>query len=33
MDIMALSGQLDKRADYDQIVTTTFAQNAQEQLK
>lgn len=33
MDIMALAGQLDKRADYDQIVTTTFAQNAQEQLK
>lgn len=28
MDVMALAGQLDQRADYDKIVTTQFAQTA-----
>lgn len=28
MDVMALAGQLDQRADYEQIVTTEFAENA-----
>lgn len=28
MDIMELAGELDKRADYDKIVTTKFAKNA-----
>ncbi len=28
MDVMALAGQLEQRADYDKIVTTEFAQNA-----
>lgn len=33
MDVMALAGQLDQRADYDKIVTTEFAQNAIDQVK
>lgn len=33
MDVMALAGQLDKRASYDMIVDTTFAQTAVENIK
>ena len=28
MDVMALAGQLEQRADYDTIVTTQFAETA-----
>ena len=28
MDVMALAGQLDKRADFDKIVDNTFAEKA-----
>ncbi len=33
MDIMELAGELDKRADYDKIVTTKFAKKAMETVK
>lgn len=33
MDVMALAGQLEKRADYDTIVNTTYAQEALKQVK
>lgn len=33
MDIMELAGELDKRADYDKIVTTEFAKKAMENIK
>ena len=33
MDIMELAGELDKRADYDKIVTTKFAKKAMESIK
>lgn len=33
MDIMELAGELDKRADYDKIVTTDFAKKAMENIK
>ncbi len=33
MDIMELAGELDKRADYDKIVTTEFAKKAMENKK
>lgn len=33
MDIMEMAGQLDKRADYDKIVTTEFAENAMKNIK
>src|SRR5690606_13915819 len=32
MDIMELAGELDKRADYDKIVTTKFAKKAMESI-
>lgn len=33
MDIMEMAGQLDKRADYENIVTTIFAENAMKNIK
>ncbi|HLR35542.1 MAG TPA: ABC transporter substrate-binding protein [Tissierellales bacterium] len=33
MDIMELAGELDKRADYDEIVTTKFAKEAMKNIK
>lgn len=33
MDIMEMAGQLDKRADYENIVTTKFAENAMKNIK
>jgi NitT/TauT family transport system substrate-binding protein len=33
MDIMELAGELDKRADYEKIVTTKFAEKAMEKIK
>ncbi len=33
MDIMELAGELDKRADYDKIVTTKFAEEAMKNIK
>ena len=33
MDVMALAGQLEQRADYNKVVTTEFAQNAIENVK
>ena len=33
MDVMALAGELDKRADYNMIVNTTFAQQAVQNIQ
>ncbi len=33
MDIMELAGELEKRADYEKIVTTKFAEKAMENIK
>ena len=33
MDVMALAGQLEQRADYNKIVTTEFAENAVKNVK
>jgi NitT/TauT family transport system substrate-binding protein len=33
MDIMELAGELDKRADYDKIVNTNFAEKAMKNIK
>lgn len=33
MDVMALAGQLEQRADYNKVVTTEFARNAIENVK
>lgn len=33
MDIMEMAGELDKRADYNKVVTTEFAENAMKNIK
>ena len=33
MEIIELAGELDKRAPYDKVVTTTFAKKAIETIK
>ena len=33
MDVMALAGQLEQRADYNKVVTIEFARNAIENVK